>query len=305
MGLASLAPHTCPAGRRPGWLGFTGPLASNRRRPAAANRRRYTPAPHRSTLHVVSANPPQRRTRRLLLVRHGLPDYRGGKAGDEPPGPPLSDIGHLQAGQAAQIVAGCGAVVIYSSPLSRTLQTAEHLRRALGIPVRIDPGLREWHRTESMYDVSVRSARWLSRWYAGDEPIAIVVGHASPLLAIIRTALYLPHFGWWKRGRPDQHEVSTADRFEVSMASIYALTIEPAAITAELLFHPEPRIMDVRGRRWRRYLPRPVSMNGENGFMRRPNFGSLVGCGGARWHGLTIYGHQLQLSTDAPLGPGP
>lgn len=114
-------------------------------------------------------------------------------------------------------------------------------------------------------------------WLAADQPCAVVVGHASPLLAIIRSALYLPHAGWWIPGRPDQLQVSTCDRFEVSMASVFALTLEPSRVTTELLFHPQPRIVDARDGRRRRALPRPVVEHGENSFVRRPNFTRLIG----------------------------
>ena len=214
--------------------------------------------------------------RKLLLVRHGLPDYRDGKAGDEPPGPPLSDVGFAQARQAAATLADSAATTIYCSPLARTRQTAECVRQVLRVPVVVDNELKEWHRTESLYDVSVRGARWLARWLATSEQHAIVVGHASPLLAIMRTALYLPHVGWWKPGRPDQLELDTPDRFEVSMASIFALTIEPAQVTAEWLFHPEPRVVHTVGGLTRRF-PRPVMGDGENAFVRRPNFVRLTG----------------------------
>ena len=215
--------------------------------------------------------------RKLLLVRHGLPDYRAHKAGDEPPGPSLSGIGTEQACQAAEALIGCEAAAIYCSPLARAWQTAEQIRLALSVPLFIESELKEWHRTESLYAVNQRSARWLVRWLMSDESCAVVVGHASPLLGILRTALYLPHVGWYKTGRPDQLQLSSCDRLEVSMGSVFALTIEPHQVTAELLFHPNPRIMDASRRPALRNLPRPVLGNGENTYVRRPNLLHLSG----------------------------
>lgn len=213
----------------------------------------------------------------LLLVRHGLPDYRFAKAGDEPPGPPLSALGLVQAQQAAVVLARFNAVTIHSSPLARAQQTAECVQNVLRIPLVVDSDLKEWHRTENLFSVSQRSARWLARWLSGDEPCAVGVGHASPLLAIIRSALYLPHAGWWKPGRPDELVIGTPDHFEVSMASVFALTFTPRHVTAECIFHPQPRIVHCRNGRVLRCLPRPVFGHGENSFVRRPNHCHLIG----------------------------
>ena len=215
--------------------------------------------------------------RTLLLVRHGLPDYRAHQAGDEPPGPPLSGIGTEQARQAAVTLAGCEAAAIHCSPLARARQTAEQIRVVLPVPLMIESDLKEWHRTESLYAVNQRGARWLVRWLTGDESCAVVVGHASPLLGILRTALYLPHVGWYKTGRPNQLQLNSSDRLELSMGSILVLTIEPDQVTAELVFHPNPRIMDAYQKPILRCLPRPVWGHGENTYVRRPNLLHLSG----------------------------
>jgi hypothetical protein len=109
----------------------------------------------------------------------------------------------------------------------------------------------------------------LTRWLAGPQRCAVVVGHASPLLAILRTALYLPHYPWLR--------TSTFDRFELAMAAVFALAITPTDVRAEQIFVPEPRILHIRGRqRWTGY-PRPVSGLGQNTALARPNFGALIG----------------------------
>jgi 2,3-bisphosphoglycerate-dependent phosphoglycerate mutase len=215
--------------------------------------------------------------RQLLLVRHGLPDYRGRQRGDEPPGPPLSDVGKDQARQAAAVLKSYPAARIHTSPLTRAVQTAECIRALMFLPLQIESELKEWHRTESLYQVSERSARWLARWLAGPEASAIVVGHASPLLALMRSALYLPHFAWHRPQRPDVLQVGTCDRFEISMGSITLLEINAEQVTATMLFHPGPRVIDAVCRPVRRCLPRPVHGHGENAFMRRPNLLRFIG----------------------------
>jgi broad specificity phosphatase PhoE len=218
-----------------------------------------------------------RPTRRLLLVRHGLPDYRGGKAGDEFPGPPLSEIGRLQATQAAGILAVYHPVRVYSSPLVRAQQTAERIGRQLQLPVRVNGELGEWQRTESLHEVSVRLTGWLVGWLRGDEPCAVVVSHASPLLAILRSALYLPHLSWYKAGAPDMLELSGGDRFEVSMASVFEVLFESHAVTARCVFHPQPRIHHTQQGIMRPGLPRAVPGSAENRLVRRANWLHLVG----------------------------
>lgn len=215
--------------------------------------------------------------RTLLLVRHGLPDYQTRLPADEPPGPPLSSVGVLQARQAAGAVRCFPVQTVYASPLARAWQTAEHLAAALGVRVRIESELKEWHRTEGLYEVSERSARWLGRWLRGFERCAAVVGHASPLLAVLRTALYLPHVGWHHPGRPDRLQVSSADRFEFSMGAVFAVTFDAREVTARLVAHPEPRIVDAQCGPWRRRFPRPVVGGGENTCVRRPNLTHLTG----------------------------
>jgi broad specificity phosphatase PhoE len=215
--------------------------------------------------------------RRLLLVRHGLPDYRGGKASDIFPGPLLSDIGRAQAAQTADVLAEFHPWQVHTSPLMRAWQTAEVIGQRLGIAVRVDGELREWHRTERLYEVSVRLARWLVGWLRGDEPCAVVVSHASPLLAILRSALYIPHLPWFKTGAPDALEVSGADRFEVTMGSVFELLFEPDAVTARCVFHPAPRVCYTQyGLFWPRPR-RPVPGAAESRLLRRANWLAIIG----------------------------
>jgi broad specificity phosphatase PhoE len=237
--------------------------------------------------------------RRLLLVRHGLPDYRMGKRGDEPPGPVLSEIGRDQGRQTVPILARYHPAAVYSSPLSRAMQTAEIIGRSLGLRIRIDAELSEWHRTESLYEVSQRSGRWLRRWLAGEERCAVVVGHASPLLALLREGLYLPHARWWRSGDPRRLVLDTCDRFEFSMGSVFELLFEPRGVTARCLHHPTPRISYFRDGQPVGAFPRPV-MHGEGRFVERRNIAALVGYR----HGVAGREPLLRLSAAPQLRKG-
>ena len=81
--------------------------------------------------------------KKIYLIRHALPDFPDGKrlclgSSDIP----LGEEGRAQAARMAQCLPPVTAV--FSSPLSRALQTA----RAIGQPVQILDGLRELHMGE-------------------------------------------------------------------------------------------------------------------------------------------------------------
>ena len=82
----------------------------------------------------------------VLLVRHGLTPTTGKEMPAPGAGPNLSDEGWRQAGQAADHICAWRASLpafgaLYSSPLSRTKETASVLSTALDLPVVEEPGL--------------------------------------------------------------------------------------------------------------------------------------------------------------------
>ncbi len=81
---------------------------------------------------------------RLYLVRHGeVANPRHLCYGDLP-GFGLSPLGRAQAEEAAAYVAGLGADVLLTSPLSRAVETAEAIGRRLDLPAVADLRLTEW-----------------------------------------------------------------------------------------------------------------------------------------------------------------
>jgi probable phosphoglycerate mutase len=85
----------------------------------------------------------------ILLARHGETDdnleplrFQGFRD------TPLNDIGRRQAGELAERVADDGIVSLWSSDLVRASETAEIVGAHLGLPVRLDPRLREACRGE-------------------------------------------------------------------------------------------------------------------------------------------------------------
>lgn len=85
----------------------------------------------------------------ILLVRHGqsaaLVEGQTFPMVDGQGDPPLSELGEWQSTQAGLRLSSEPIDAIYASSLQRTSQTAKPLAERLGLPVAIDPDLREVH----------------------------------------------------------------------------------------------------------------------------------------------------------------
>lgn len=79
----------------------------------------------------------------LLLVRHGETDWNADGRLQGQTDRPLSDFGRAQARRLAEELEREELQAIYSSDLSRARQTAEIVGERLGLPVVLDPDLRE------------------------------------------------------------------------------------------------------------------------------------------------------------------
>jgi glucosyl-3-phosphoglycerate phosphatase len=130
----------------------------------------------------------------MILLRHGQSEFNlHFSATRRDPGiadPKLTPLGHAQAAEAAQQLAGDGIVRIIVSPYTRALQTAAPLAKALGVPVLINPIVRERYafacdvgtpRTEleqawPEHDFSAIEEIW---WPAVTEPAASVLDRAA------------------------------------------------------------------------------------------------------------------------------
>ena len=79
----------------------------------------------------------------LLLVRHGETDWNAEGKLQGHTDRPLNDFGRRQANTLADRLAGEEIAAIYSSDLARAKETAEIVGARVGVPVVVDPDLRE------------------------------------------------------------------------------------------------------------------------------------------------------------------
>ncbi len=123
-------------------------------------------------------------TRRLVLVRHGQTAWNALWKAQGHADISLDDTGRAQARAAAPYLADMKPARIWSSDLARARETAEIVAAVAGLPIEIDPRLRE-------YDVGVRSgltngefaARYPAEhaaWLVNDESL-LVEGEESSI----------------------------------------------------------------------------------------------------------------------------
>src|SRR2546423_7111092 len=97
----------------------------------------------------------------LLLIRHGETDWNAEHRWQGHADVPLNERGREQAKALAEELAPEGVDAIYASDLSRARDTAEIVGERLGVPVVLDPDLRE---------IDVGSREGLTGDEVGDRP---------------------------------------------------------------------------------------------------------------------------------------
>jgi glucosyl-3-phosphoglycerate phosphatase len=133
-------------------------------------------------------------TRRVLLWRHGRTRWNVEHRFQGQADPPLDEVGRQQAVVSARLLAAYSPTAIISSDLRRAIQTGRPLADLLGLPIALDPRLRE---------------RSLGNWegLTRDE-----VGRSHP-----------EEYGHWLAGR-EAHQEGSESRAEVGERALSALT---------------------------------------------------------------------------------
>jgi broad specificity phosphatase PhoE len=153
----------------------------------------------------------------MILLRHGQSEFNlhfGATRRD--PGiidPRLTELGHTQAEAAAQQLRDQGIERIIVSPYTRTLQTARPVAAALGLPITINPIVRERYafacdvgsprpaleRDWPAHDFSPLEEVW---WPSEEEPEASIVQRAASFRELLAqrhdwaTTLVISHWGF-------------------------------------------------------------------------------------------------------------
>lgn len=82
---------------------------------------------------------------RLVLVRHGETDFNAEGRMQGHLESHLTEVGQAQIRRAAPVLAAYDPARLISSDLSRSARTAEQVGETCGLPVKLDPRLRETH----------------------------------------------------------------------------------------------------------------------------------------------------------------
>jgi broad specificity phosphatase PhoE len=99
------------------------------------------------------------------FLRHGETDWNAQGISQGNVDIPLNDVGIAQARAAALRLRNHGIATIVSSPLSRARVTAEFVGEALGLPVALDPDLRE---VAFGVQEGQKMTGWFADWVSGD-----------------------------------------------------------------------------------------------------------------------------------------
>lgn len=100
-------------------------------------------------------------SRRLILLRHGRTEWNHDRRAQGQADVELDEVGHQQAKRAGELLSQLLPARLWSSDLARAVQTAEHVGRACGLEVELDPRLREFavgERQGMTFDEAVQ--RW-------------------------------------------------------------------------------------------------------------------------------------------------
>jgi broad specificity phosphatase PhoE len=102
---------------------------------------------------------------RIFLVRHGETEWNATRRAQGQADIPLNDAGRRQAAAAVAQLDGVELAAVYSSDLSRAVDTARPIAEARGLSVMIDPAFREVDQGEweGLMNKEIRR-RWPELW---------------------------------------------------------------------------------------------------------------------------------------------
>jgi broad specificity phosphatase PhoE len=139
----------------------------------------------------------------MILLRHGQSEFNlhftATRRDPGIPDPKLTELGHQQARDAAAALRGQGLRRIIVSPYTRALETAAPIAAELGIPVHINPIVRE--RYAFSCDIGSPARHLAATWPHHD------FGHLDDI--------------WWPQTEePANQVIARADLFRAEMAAL-------------------------------------------------------------------------------------
>jgi 2,3-bisphosphoglycerate-dependent phosphoglycerate mutase len=191
----------------------------------------------------------------LLLARHGETDWNDARRWQGHADQPLNDTGRAQAAGLAASLAGRMVAAIHSSDLARARETAEIVGERLGLPVVVDPGLREvdvgnWSgvvhdEIPKLYPAGF--ARWQDGgqgWEGGESYDAMGARAVAALLRIAEahegeTVLVVAHGGTIRACRAAAEGLSYRELREAGLpptanCSVHELRVEGGRLTTSI-----------------------------------------------------------------------
>lgn len=167
----------------------------------------------------------------IYLVRHAQPLLNTGINYKVVPGPGLTEAGREQAREAGQFLLNCGIERLYASPLERARQTAQGIAAATGLPITLEPLLREFDDpAENKANLLARLAQFLQNIQQIGVSSVALVSHGSPVRELL-TML--------SEGSLDFKPYETSHGNPVTPAGIWQATRRTDAWFLELVFQPK------------------------------------------------------------------
>jgi broad specificity phosphatase PhoE len=124
----------------------------------------------------------------IFLIRHATPEWiRPDPEYQKPPGPALSHQGQVEAHDLGIFLQEAGVQKIYTSPMKRSLQSAQIVADVTGAPMETLEGLSEQLPEERREDVLKRLRPVLQEaFHASQEfgPVALLT-HGSPIVYLL------------------------------------------------------------------------------------------------------------------------
>jgi probable phosphoglycerate mutase len=187
----------------------------------------------------------------LLLIRHATNDWVGERLAGWTPGVHLNDEGQAQAEALARRLAEVPLAAIYSSPLERTLETAQPLAQAQDLSVQVREGLGE-ARYGDWTGRGLKELKDEKLWpvvqvypggarFPGGESMREVQARMVAELDAIRDAH--PNQTVAIVSHSDPIKMAVAHYAGLALDLFQRLTISPASVTAFAFAHFGPRLI--------------------------------------------------------------